>query len=106
MSSATSKSYFSDRKARSGKETETVSGLESYDLDNFRGRRLAIFRCCDDLEKIASQIDQGDGGRSLDAGTKIDAGHRNELINQIRVLKRTMLLWNDGRVEPVEMKAY
>lgn len=80
--------------------------LHGISLDGFRGRRLAIFRCCDDLEEIVAALDRGDGGRSLDAGVKIDDAHRNELVNQVRVLKRTLLLWNDGRVERVEMKPY
>ncbi len=83
--------------------------MTEHNLDNFRGRRLAIFRCCDDLEKIIAALDAGDGGRSLDSttcGIKIDAAHRNELINQVRVLKRMILLWNDGRVEQIAMKAY
>jgi hypothetical protein len=80
--------------------------MTEHNLDSFRGRRLAIFRCCDDLEKIIEAIDRGDGGRSLDAGVKIDDAHRCELINQVRVLKRMALLWNDGRVERSEMKAH
>lgn len=79
---------------------------DQYDLNSFRDRRLAIFHYCDALEKIVASIDKGDGGRSLDAGLKIDDAHRSELVNQIRVLKRTLLIWNDGRVERVEMKAH
>jgi hypothetical protein len=78
----------------------------SENLDNYRGRRLAIFRCCDDLEKIIAAIDSGDGGRSLDAGVKIDDAHRSELINLVRIVKRTALIWNDGRVERAAMKGY
>lgn len=87
-----------------------MNELRGISLDSFRGRRLAIFRTCDDLETIIKALDAEDGGRSTDAGVKIgvriDDAHRNELINQVRVLKRTILLWNDGRVDPISMRDY
>lgn len=79
--------------------------LHGIELDGFRGRRLATFRCCDDLEKIIMALDTGEVN-TADPSPRISLGHQAELINQVRVLKRTILRWNDGHVGPFNMQAY
>lgn len=82
-----------------------VSGIN---VHTWRGRRLALFRLCDEMEIIIKALDVEEGAGSLDMprGGKIDEQHKGELVNQLNVLKRTVLLWNDGRVEPQTLKPY
>jgi hypothetical protein len=82
-----------------------VSGIN---VHTWRGRRLALFRLCDNIETIINALDVNEGPGSLDMprGGKIDDAHKGELVNQLSVLKRTILLWNDGRVEPQTLKPY
>jgi hypothetical protein len=92
------------------RQTETlkpvlVSGIN---CNTFRGRRLALFRLCDEIEVIINALDVEEDASPIDPGPtmKIDAAHKRELVNQLAVLKRTILLWNDGRVTPEALKPY
>lgn len=82
-----------------------VSGIN---CNTWRGRRLALFRLCDEIEVIINVLDveEKTDPHDLPKIEKIGIVHKRELLNQLSVLKRTILIWNDGQVTPEALKPY